>query len=129
MSETKNPYEFQDKARQLVLDQVNNRREEDHESWNKVCERQQVPTEPYIPVTLDEVYVVWFSKVLQNWKALVSTEIPDGRYYEVTYNGDRLEAYVDTYTKESNILISDQFEAPQAFTPFEAEAPTTNPNA
>lgn len=33
--------------------------------------------------------VVWFSKTLQNWKALVSTNVSDGMYYEVTYNGDK----------------------------------------
>ncbi len=33
-----------------------------------------------------EVYIVWFSKTLQNWKALVSTTVSDGMYYEVTYN-------------------------------------------
>ena len=129
MSETKNPYEFQDKARELVLDQVNKRNHQEHMALVRGNSRRGVRTDSFIPLRLDEVYVVWFSKVLQNWKALVSTEIPDGRYYEVTYNGDRLEAYVDTYTKESNILISDQFEAPQAFTPFEVEVPTTNPNA
>lgn len=54
-----------------------------------------------------DVYVVWFSKTLQNWKALLSTDIPDGLYYEVTYNGDLKEAYVDTYSKVSNVAIKD----------------------
>lgn len=49
-----------------------------------------------------DVYVVWESKTLQNNKALLSTDIPDGRYYEVTYNGDNLEMYVDVYKKEYN---------------------------
>lgn len=53
------------------------------------------------------VYVVWFVKVLQNWKALVSTNLPDGKYYEVTYNGDEAEAYVDTYVKERNTCYTD----------------------
>ncbi len=47
-------------------------------------------------------YVVWFSKTLQNWKALVGTNNGDSRYYEVTYDGDRQVAYVDTYIKVSN---------------------------
>ena len=50
-------------------------------------------------ISLDDVYIVWFSKTLQNWKALVSTNIPDGMYYEVTYNGDKQETYVDVYKK------------------------------
>lgn len=49
-----------------------------------------------------DVYVVWFSKTLQNWKALVSSTLSDGRYYEVTYNGDKEETYVDTYVKVDN---------------------------
>ena len=40
-------------------------------------------------ITADDVYVVWMCKTLQNNKALLSTTIPDGMYYEVTYNGDK----------------------------------------
>jgi len=53
------------------------------------------------------VYVVWFSKTLQNWKALVSTTIPDQMYYEVTYNGDKQETYVDAYKKFKNVRVVD----------------------
>lgn len=58
-------------------------------------------------LTDNEVFVVWFSKVLQNWKALVSTDRTDGRYYEVTYNGNSEEAYVDTYIRARNDLVRD----------------------
>lgn len=54
-----------------------------------------------------EVYVVWFSKTLQNWKALVATTFHDGRYYEVTYNGDKGETYLDAYVKIDNQVILD----------------------
>ena len=54
---------------------------------------------------LDDVFVVWFAKTLQNWKALVSTTLPDTRYYEVTYNGDRDEYYLDAYVKLANVVI------------------------
>lgn len=54
-----------------------------------------------------EVYVVWFAKTLQNWKALVSTTISDGMYYEVTYNGDKKETYLDVYKKFENVCIAD----------------------
>lgn len=58
-------------------------------------------------LTIDDLYIVWFAKVLQNWKALVSTSISgDGLYFEVTYNGDRLETYVDTYRKANNQSFS-----------------------
>lgn len=49
-----------------------------------------------------DVYVVWLCKTLQNSKALLSTNIPDSRYYEVTFNGDKNEIYFDSYIKESN---------------------------
>lgn len=54
-----------------------------------------------------EVYIVWFSKTLQNWKALVSTTLPDGKYYEVTYNGDKSETYLDVYVKVENVAVPD----------------------
>lgn len=53
------------------------------------------------------VYVVWFSKTLQHWKAMLSTTLPDGMYYEVTYNGDKREAYLDSYSKSENTVIKD----------------------
>lgn len=56
-------------------------------------------------ISIDQVYVVWFSKTLQNWKALVSTAAPDGRYYEVTYDGDKRLVYLDTYTKTHNVAL------------------------
>ena len=55
----------------------------------------------------EEVYVVWQVKVLQNWKALVSTSLQDGMYYEVTYNGDARETYIDAYKKWDNVAIKD----------------------
>lgn len=54
-----------------------------------------------------DIYIVWFSKTLQNWKGMASTSLPDGRYYEVTYNGDKEEAYVDTYEKIVNSRVPD----------------------
>lgn len=64
-------------------------------------------TDTHITFGLDEVYIVWFSKALQNWKALVSTTLPDGMYYEVTYNGDEKVAYLDAYKKFQNVAIPD----------------------
>lgn len=59
-----------------------------------------------VQLTLDNVFVVWFCKTLQNWKALVSTTLPDGMYYEVTYNGDKKEVYLDAYKKFENCKIT-----------------------
>lgn len=52
-----------------------------------------------------EVYTVWKSKVLQNWKYLLSTTLFDGMYYELTFNGDKNEWYLDTYKKFENVVI------------------------
>lgn len=54
-------------------------------------------------MTPEDVYVVWYSKTLQNHKALLSTPVSDGMYYEVTYNGDKNEVYLDAYKKWTNI--------------------------
>ena len=51
----------------------------------------------------EDVYVVWSCKTLQNNKALVSTNLFDGIYYELTYNGDREELYLDAYKKLDNV--------------------------
>lgn len=56
-------------------------------------------------LTMDDVFVVWFAKTLQNWKCLVSTTVPDGMYYEVTHNGDKNEIYVDVYKKWENYCV------------------------
>lgn len=53
-------------------------------------------------ITGDDVYIVWMSKVLQNNKALASTTLFDGMYYELTYNGDKQELYLDAYKKFEN---------------------------
>ena len=50
-----------------------------------------------------EVYVVWSCKTLQNSKALLSTTLHDGMYYEVTLNGDKKEIYFDAYKKFQNV--------------------------
>lgn len=54
---------------------------------------------------LFDVYIVWQCKILQNWKFLISTDLLDGMYYEVTYNGDKKEWYLDAYKKFENICI------------------------
>lgn len=48
---------------------------------------------------------MWSCKTLQNNKALISTTIPDGMYYEITYNGDKGEMYLDAYKKMHNECI------------------------
>lgn len=52
-----------------------------------------------------EVYIVWKCKTLQNWKYLISSTLFDGMYYELTYNGDKKEWYLDAYKKFENKVI------------------------
>lgn len=56
-------------------------------------------------ITEDDVFIVWSCKTLQNNKAMVSTTISDGMYYELTYNGDKKELYLDAYKKWENKCI------------------------
>jgi hypothetical protein len=53
------------------------------------------------------VYVVWFSKTLGNWKALLGTTLADNRYYELTYDGEKKTTYFDAYSKVDNFPIPD----------------------
>nr|DAN09916.1 MAG TPA: hypothetical protein [Caudoviricetes sp.] len=83
---------YQEKAKQIVIDYYN----------------EHVEITDNKKLTESEVFVVWFSKTLQNWKALVSTTISDGMYYEVTYNGDKKETYLDAYKKWENVCVKDE---------------------
>lgn len=57
------------------------------------------------PVPEFEVFTVWKCKALQNWKFLLSSTLFDGMYYELTYNGDKGEWYLDAYKKFENLAI------------------------
>lgn len=83
---------YQEKAKQIVIDYYN---EHVEMTDNKKLKES-------------EVFIVWFSKTLQNWKALISTTISDGMYYEVTYNGDKKETYLDAYKKWENVCAKDE---------------------
>lgn len=80
-----------DKAIRIVMDYYNSRVEKTDD----------------FRITEEDVFIVWFCKTLQNWKALVSTTVSDGMYYEVTYNGDKRETYLDAYKKWENVRIAD----------------------
>lgn len=57
-------------------------------------------------ITEDDVFVVWICKILQNNKALVSTTLFNGMYYEITHNGDKNETYIDAYKKWENFVVN-----------------------
>lgn len=83
---------YQEKAKQIVVDYYNEHVE--------ITDNKKLKE--------SEVFIVWFSKTLQNWKALISTTISDGMYYEVTYNGDKKETYLDAYKKWENVCVKDK---------------------
>jgi hypothetical protein len=81
------PTDFLEKAKLIVRNWVN--------------AHQDIPEDGY------SVYIVWFTKTLQNWKAIASTTMPDQMIYELTYNGDKRETYLDAYKKVENISFPD----------------------
>lgn len=54
-----------------------------------------------------KVFIVWKSKIIQNWKYMISSELPNGMYYELTYNGIKNQWYIDAYKKIENVTIND----------------------
>lgn len=53
----------------------------------------------------EDVYWVTHSYILGNQKAMISTTLPDGKYYEVTYNSEKEEMYVDCYVRTNQKVI------------------------
>lgn len=52
-----------------------------------------------------KVRIVWFCYILGGWKALACTNLPDQKYFELTYNKTTNEIYLDVYTKIENRVI------------------------
>lgn len=80
---------FISKCKQLVCDYTN-----DH-----------LDKSDHVSITTTDVFVVWSNKTLQNNKALLSTTVSDGMYYELTFNGDKKQLYLDAYKKFENVEI------------------------
>ena len=53
-----------------------------------------------------DIIIVWKAKIIQNWKYLLITDSKeDYNYYEITYNGDKNELYIDVYEKIDKEII------------------------
>lgn len=81
--------EFEKRVKSLITEYVNN----------------HIDKSDGVKITEDDVFIVWICKTLQNNKALASTNLSDGMYYELTYNGDTHEIYFDAYKKWENKCI------------------------
>ena len=81
----------------------------EHESrvqWAEIaCGMVETKAKDMFGIKNADFYLVWFTFVLGDWKALVSSTNPDGRYYEITYNADKSEAYLDVYRKTHNVAL------------------------
>lgn len=77
---------FLEKAKELVIDYFN----------------REVEKTDGSSIKMDDVYVVWHCSLLGNHKCLISTNVPDGMYYEITYNSAKGEIYLDAYKKWKN---------------------------
>lgn len=53
-----------------------------------------------------ELVIVWQCWILGDMKFLVTSDLPDGKYYEVTYNAEREEFYLDVYVRVHNECTS-----------------------
>ena len=60
----------------------------------------------HVTMTPTEIYVVWMVKVLRNNKAMISSNHSDGRYFEVTWDGERERFYLDVYSKIENHALN-----------------------
>ena len=75
----------------------------DSRQFEEVAKNAVLQVSPNIAIS--EMFIVWMCKTLQNNKALIG--IPhSGHYYEVTYNGDKRELYVDEYIKNTNTCLN-----------------------
>ena len=72
---------------------------------NAIIEVKKIYEENNIDISNANFYIVWYCKTLQNAKALIISDVEDEKYYEVTYNGNSKEMYVDEYIKSLNKSI------------------------
>lgn len=84
----------------------------DNQQFSELCKKtvcdyanEHLDKSDNVQISEDDVYIVWSCKTLQNNKALLSTTLHDGMYYELTYNGDKNELYLDAYKKFENRCI------------------------
>ena len=82
------------------------------EHFQNICKNKLVDwynANGQVKIDLNNVFVVWSCKTLQNYKALLSTTVDgDGVYVEYTFNGNKGELYEDIYQKLKNTCIREE---------------------
>lgn len=76
----------------------------DTEEFIKICReklKEYVGAETY-KISDSDIKLVWYSKTLQNNKAVLFIPKILKAYFEFTYNGIKKELYLDVYHKLSN---------------------------
>lgn len=82
------------------------------EHFQNICKNKLVDwynANGQVKIDLNNVFVVWSCKTLQNYKVLLSTTVDgDGIYVEYTFNGNKGELYEDVYRKLTNACIREE---------------------
>lgn len=79
------------KARVLVGQYYNDRREDVNEQPE---------------ITLKEIHIRTFDMHLRGWKAIIDTDIPDGRIYEVVFRAPAKQLSITVYQKVDRVNYS-----------------------
>lgn len=85
--------ENQEKARQIVISYI--------QKWIEEGNHQ-------ILIQHDDIWIVWYVRSLQNWKCILGSSLPDGVTYEVTYDGDKAEYYLDVHKKIESVVYKEE---------------------
>lgn len=56
-------------------------------------------------ITVGNVIIVWYCYILGGWKALATTDVQDGMYYEVTFDKQKSCLYIDAYKRWENVVV------------------------
>jgi Family of unknown function (DUF6275) len=86
------PDRFLDQARKMVVENYNH--SYDYELSD--------------PLQLKDVYILWYTKLLKSWKAMIGSTAARRLMWVVTYNGAKSEAYIQVYQRIANIKVADR---------------------
>jgi hypothetical protein len=62
-------------------------------------------TSPLFP---EDIYIIWYAKLLTNWKALLGTPEIRGLLWMVTYNGFKHDAQIEIYKRVNSVTVREE---------------------